>query len=106
MNHKLKACGCLSLAAISVVAAIAAVFSLAQITVANDQKLVQADDAHRERMIARACEPRGKLWREPDSGEYACIYSNPDGQALVQAIPNAPYLDVVQEHAGRLVARK
>ncbi|CAB3716363.1 Uncharacterised protein [Achromobacter insolitus] len=79
----------------------------ARLTITNDQRLLAADDERRERMIARACTPRGKLWREPSTGTYACIYTNPDGEAIVQAIPDAPYLDAWEPAGGnQLVAAR
>lgn len=107
MGTKLKASMYLTLAAVAVVASIATLFSWAQIIVTKDQRLLTADDERRERMIARACGSSGKLWREPGSGSYACIYTNPDGQALVQAVPDAPYLDAWDPTSGsQLVAAR
>lgn len=107
MGTKIKATAYLSLAAATVVAGIAALFSLAQITVNNDERLLKADDDRRERMIARACEPRGKLYREPSSGSYACVFTNPDGQSLIQDLPDAPYLDAWEPATpGAYVARR
>lgn len=107
MGTKLKASMCLTLAALAVVASIATLFSCAQIIVTKDQRLLTADDERRERMIARACEPRGKLYREPGSGSYACVFTNPDGEALVQTLPDAPYLDAWEPPAGsKYVARR
>lgn len=107
MGAKLKASMCLLVAAMAVVAGVASLFSWAQLTVTNDQRLLSADDERRERMIARACGQRGKLWREPSSGTYACIYTNPDGETLVQALPDAPYLDAWEPALGaRLVAAR
>ncbi|WP_238892039.1 hypothetical protein [Achromobacter insuavis] len=107
MGAKFKASMCLLLAAMGVVTGVAALFSWAQLTTTNDQRLLAADDARRERMIARACAPRGKLWREPSTGEYACIYTNPDGEALVRALPDVPYLDAWEPAPGaQLVAAR
>ncbi|WP_312993346.1 hypothetical protein [Achromobacter animicus] len=107
MGTKTKATVCLTLAAVAVVTSIAALFSLAQITVNNDDRLFKADDDRRERMIARACEPRGKLFREPSSGSYACVYTNADGESLVRAVPDAPYLDAWEPPTGgAYVARR
>lgn len=107
MGTKIKATAYLTLAAVAVVTTIAALFSWAQFTVNNDQQMFKADDERRERMIARACEPRGKLFREPSSGSYACVFTNPDGESLVRAIPDAPYLDAWEPPTGgAYVARR
>lgn len=107
MGTKLKASMCLAGAAAAVTVCIAALFSWAQIIVSNDHRMLKADDERRERMIARACEPRGKLFREPGTGAYACIFTNPDGESLVQALPNAPYLDSWEPPpGGALLARR
>lgn len=107
MGTKIKATFCLTLAAAAVVSGIAGLFSLAQITVSNDERLLKADDDRRERMIARACEPRGKLYRQPDSGSYVCIFTNPDGESLIRDLPDAPYLDAWEPPApGAYVARR
>ncbi|MNU43054.1 hypothetical protein D3C71_318300 [compost metagenome] len=107
MGTKIKASICLSLAAAAVVTAVASLFSWAQIIVTNDDRMLKADDERRERMIARACEPRGKLFREPSSGSYACVFTNPDGESLVQAVPDAPYLDAWEPPPGSTyVARR
>ncbi|WP_140419926.1 MULTISPECIES: hypothetical protein [Achromobacter] len=106
MSAKLKASAILVCAGAAVVACIAALFSYAQIIVTNDQRLLKADDERRERMIARACSPHGKLFREQGTGEYACVFTNPDGASLVQDIPNAPYLDTWEPPSGELLARR
>lgn len=107
MSTKLKASVCLACAGAAVVACIAALFSFAQIIVTNDQRMLKADDERRERMIARACEPRGKLFREQQTGEYACVFTNPDGDSLVQNLPNAPYLEAWEPPtSGELLARR
>ncbi|KDD49424.1 hypothetical protein L529_4968 [Bordetella bronchiseptica MBORD901] len=85
---------------------IATLFSWAQIIVTNDQRMLKVDDEHRERMIARACEPRGKLFRQQATGTYACVYTNPDGDVLVQTVPDSPYLDAWEPPPGSsLIAR-
>ncbi|WP_286899923.1 hypothetical protein [Achromobacter sp. UBA2119] len=107
MGTKFKATVCLSAAAAAVVMAVASLFSWAQIIVTNDDRMLKADDERRERMIARACEPRGKLFREPSSGYYACVFTNPDGESLVQAVPDVPYLDAWEPPGGsKYVARR
>lgn len=106
MGTKTKASFLLSVVAASVVGLVAALFSWAQLVTTSDTRIFKADDDNRTRMIARACEPRGKLWRQPDTGDYACVFTNPNGDSLVQSLPNAPYLDAVEDAGHTLVARK
>lgn len=74
--------------------AVAALFGWAQVIARNDQRLFKADDDKRTRMLARSCGTRGQLWQDPLTRQYACLYVNPNGEALVQGIPDAPLLVV------------
>ncbi|WP_454676469.1 hypothetical protein [Achromobacter marplatensis] len=73
---------------------IAALFGWAQIVTRNDHRLLQADDEKRTRMLARSCGTRGQLMQDPLSRQYSCLYMNPDGEALLHAIADAPLLVV------------
>lgn len=73
---------------------IAALFGWAQVVTRNDHRLLQADDEKRTRMLARSCGTAGQLWQDPLTRQYACLYVNPNGEALVQNIPDAPLLIV------------
>jgi len=76
------------------IAATAALFSWAQVVTRNDHRLLQADDEKRTRMLARSCGARGQLMQDPLSRQYSCLYVNPDGDALLHAIADAPLLVV------------
>lgn len=74
--------------------AVAALFGWAQAVTRNDHRLLKADDDKRTRMVARSCGTHGRLWQDPMTRQYACLYVNPDGEALMQAVPDAPLLVV------------
>lgn len=78
----------------SVPAATAFIFVLGQHVANNDHRLFKADDERRTRMVARACGKHGQLWQAPESGQYACIFINPDGSTLIHQISDAPILTV------------
>jgi hypothetical protein len=81
-------------AIIAIPATTAAVFAFGQFVANNDHRLFKADDERRTRMIARACGKHGQLWQASESGEYACIFTNPDGSTLIHQVSNAPLLSV------------
>ena len=62
------------------------IFWWAQHIAHNDQKLFEAHDRHRETMLARACSPRAALWKNTETGEYACRLVNPDGAQLLYQV--------------------
>jgi hypothetical protein len=80
--------------AIATAATIAALFGWAQVVTRNDHRLLQADDEKRTRMLARSCGARGQLMQDPLTRQYSCLYVNPDGEALLHAIADAPLLVV------------
>ncbi|MEQ4616518.1 MAG: hypothetical protein ABN482_00545, partial [Corticimicrobacter sp.] len=65
---------------------------------ARDRQLFAAYDAERLQMVARACGKRGQLWQRPQSGEYVCAYTNPDGDTLLQPIPESTLLTTLPAH--------
>ncbi len=75
-------------------AATAALFGWAQAVTRNDQRLLHADDERRTRMLARSCGARAQLWQDPLTRQYACLYVNPNGEALLHNIPDSPLLVV------------
>ncbi|MBO1012283.1 hypothetical protein IPU70_01885 [Achromobacter sp. SD115] len=81
-------------AALATLVAVAALFGWAQVIARNDHRLFKADDEKRTRMLARSCGYRGQLWQDPLTRQFACLYVNPNGEALVQNIPDAPLLIV------------
>lgn len=76
----------LLLATAGTVVSISFLFALAQHVVHNDQRLFEAQDRQRETMLARACGARAALWRNTDTGEYACRLTNPDGAQLLYQV--------------------
>lgn len=81
-------------AVLALLIAVAALFGWAQVVARNDQRLFKADDEKRTRMLARSCGTAGQLWQDPLTRQYACLYVNPNGEALVQNIPDAQLLIV------------
>lgn len=94
------------LGALCAVMAVAAVFMWGQVVARNDTRLMHADDQRREAMIARACGTGGRLWRNPQSGTYACVYTNADGTSLVHAVPEHPLLSDAQAFLPASPARR
>jgi hypothetical protein len=82
--------------ALALAAFFAIVFAWGQHVGSTDDKLLRADDARHVRMLARACGTHGQIWRSPQTGNYACIYTNADGAVMVEAIPDKPYLASVR----------
>lgn len=81
-------------AVLAALTAVAVLFGWAQVIARNDHRLFKADDEKRTRMLARSCGTGGRLWQDPLTRQYACLYINPNGEALVQAVPDAPLLVV------------
>lgn len=109
MRNSIKAAAVLSGAGALVVALVAATFSFAQIVTTNDARVLKADDDRRHRMIARACPTKATLMQDAQTREYACVLRNSDGSTLVQAVPDAPYLDAwepLPHVAGTRIAKR
>lgn len=81
-------------AVLATIVAVAALFGWAQVIARNDHRLFKADDEKRTRMLARSCGPRGQLLQDPLTRQYSCLYVNPNREALLQAIADAPLLVV------------
>ncbi len=73
------------------------VFIAGQAAGASDTRLFAKDDGRRLAMVARACGKTGQLMQDPSTGAYSCMWRNADGETLVQAIPDAPYLEYVAQ---------
>lgn len=70
----------------------AAMFSWGQAVGHNDARMFQAYDQERTKLAARNCGKRAALWRHAVSGEYACLYVNPTGEAIVRPSADAQLL--------------
>lgn len=58
----------------------------------NDARLFQLLDQQKTKLAARNCGKHAALWRHAISGEYACLYVNPNGDAVVQPSVDAHLL--------------
>jgi len=101
----MRAAAYLLLVAVSVATAAAGLFAWGQRVGQADARLFEAQDQARVQMIARACGTRGSLWQSPQTGQYACLYRNRSGEVLMHPVPDAPYLDDVQQAARQRLAR-
>lgn len=86
----------IALAALALTAFFALVFMWGQLVARNDEQLLRLDDARHVRMLARACGAHGQIWRSPQTGNYACVYTNAGGAVMVEAIPDKPYLATIR----------
>lgn len=83
-----------ALIAVCAVITVPAVF-LAGMGIGNrDAKLFQTHDKQRMTMLARSCGTSGTLMQDPNSDQFACIYRNQDGQAVMRYVTDAPTLIV------------
>jgi hypothetical protein len=71
------------------------VFAGGMALVNHDQRMFKAADVQRHKLLARSCGKHGSLWQSPTTNEFACLFVNRDGAAMLSPIPDAPYLDQV-----------
>lgn len=76
-------------------AAAGVVFATGNAVGARDAKLFAKDDERRVAMIARACGKSGRLMYDHHTGQYECLWRNPDGTSVTEVVPPFPYLDQV-----------
>jgi hypothetical protein len=75
------------------IAAVPLILAAGRAVRASDDRLMAADDsAYRLRLVAH-CGKRGDLMQNPRTGEFSCIWTNPDGSSIAESIPQYPLLD-------------
>lgn len=72
------------------VAAMALGGALANMWSAQDRRLFAADDQRQVMAAAAQCGLHARLLADPRTGEFACIYRNNDGTAMVRPILDPP----------------